>query len=233
VTLDCVFLDFGHTLAHERTSRAAVYADVARQAGHETTEEAMAALMQAAHDSLPQSHDGAWRYSDAWFTSYIARIFRDGLGLSASACDELTPRLFERFSDPRTFELYPGTFELLGALKGAGLKIGVISNWSAHLEQLLFGLGVFPWLDVLVVSAVEELEKPDVRIFELALERAGARAERSLHAGDHVDKDCRGAQAAGLAAVLVDHRGDCAEPREFPCVRSLLGLRDHILGHFS
>ena len=53
-------------------------------------------------------------------------------------------------------------------------------------------------------SAEEGVEKPDPRIFELALERSGARREETLHVGDLYHVDVEGARAVGLRAVLLD-----------------------------
>jgi hypothetical protein len=52
-----------------------------------------------------------------------------------------------------------------------------------------------------------------------------------LHAGDHVERDARGALGAGIPAVLVDHEGrfGAAERALCPVVGSLGALRDLIL----
>jgi putative hydrolase of the HAD superfamily len=71
------------------------------------------------------------------------------------------------------------------------------------------------------------VEKPDPRLFEIALERAGARAETTLHVGDFYWIDVRGARAAGVHPVLLDaawlyDAADC------PRVRSLGELADRL-----
>ena len=69
------------------------------------------------------------------------------------------------------------------------------------------------------------MEKPAPRLFEIALERAGARAETTLHVGDFYWIDVRGARAAGVQPVLLDaawlyDAADC------PRVKSLGELAD-------
>ena len=76
-------------------------------------------------------------------------------------------------------------------------------------------------------SAVEGIEKPDPRLFRLALERVAADADTTLHVGDMYHVDVVGARAAGLRVVLLDSDGlypdaDC------PRVASLLALADHL-----
>ncbi|MCA9848010.1 MAG: HAD family hydrolase, partial [Dehalococcoidia bacterium] len=48
------------------------------------------------------------------------------------------------------------------------------------------------------------VSKPHPRFFQLALERAGAEASRSIVIGDRLDNDVEPAVAAGITAVLLD-----------------------------
>ena len=50
----------------------------------------------------------------------------------------------------------------------------------------------------------EGVEKPDPRLFRIALDRAAARPESTIHVGDLYQVDVVGARAAGLRAVLLD-----------------------------
>ena len=61
---------------------------------------------------------------------------------------------------------------------------------------------------VAVVSGVEGVEKPDPRIFEIALARCGADPRRTLYIGDLYHADVVGARRAGLHALLLDPYGD-------------------------
>ena len=76
-------------------------------------------------------------------------------------------------------------------------------------------------------SADEGVEKPDPRLFEIALARSGARAETTLHVGDLYSVDVVGARSAGLHAVLLD-AADLYEEIDCPRVRSLDHLADVI-----
>ena len=229
--LQALFLDFGDTLARESPSRHEIYAREARAAGAAVDERGMRTLMARAHAELPVEIDGAYRYSDPWFEAYIERIFHGYLGLARQRLATLRKHLFEHFSDAATFRLFPGARDLLDAARGAGLKLGLVSNWSVRLPQLVERLGLAPQLDVVVCSAIERCEKPGRAIFELALERAGVDAAAALHAGDSPTKDAAGARSAGLATVLVDHTGKMAPPDGVPVVRSLDELRAHVLQH--
>jgi putative hydrolase of the HAD superfamily len=229
--LAAVLLDFGGTLVREVPSRAEIHAEEARRAGLIVSVEAMRASLERAHASLPREVEGAFRYSEAWFRAFQRQVFVHELGLPPERLDALSARLFARFESARTFELYPGARALLAALRARGLCLGLVSNWSTRLPRLLAALGLGPAFDFVLCSAEERLEKPERALFARAVARAGAPAEHCLHAGDRLDLDVRGAQAAGLSAVLVDHAGRAgpAERAVCPVVGSLAELQDLIL----
>lgn len=220
MALKGVFIDAGHTLLYEMPSRAAIYADAAGRAGLRVAPAEMARLMEAAHEELARELAGAFRYSDEWFGTYMRRIFQHELGLSDAALHPLQRELFERFSDPATFRLYPGAHELLEGISELDLCVGVLSNWGPRLPRLLEGLGVADRLDFVLVSALERCEKPEREFFERALRRAELAPDEALHAGDHPERDVAGARRAGIEGVLVDHAGRHALS-EVPAVRSL------------
>lgn len=205
MALRALFLDVGNTLLRERPSRFELYAQAAHEEGCPISTEEMAAQMRRAHAELPTWVGGAFRYTDPWFEAYIARIFHESLGVPRERLSPLSERLFARFSDPATFELYPGAFELLALARTRGLRVGIISNWSHRLPGLLERLDISPRVDFVLCSALERLEKPSVELYRRALQQAGVQPEEALHAGDDIGKDLLGAQQAGLRAVLVDH----------------------------
>ncbi len=222
------FVDVGNTLVREVPSRFAIYAECARAHGVALETPAMTALMRRAHAELPARFGGGFRYTDPWFAAYIERIFHHHLGIERAALPELSRGLFARFSDPATFELYPGALELLDTARAHGLATGVISNWSARLPGLLAGLGVAQRVDFVLCSAIEEVEKPDAEIFGRALARAGVDPDQALHAGDDLEKDYFGARRAGIRAVLVDHAGTRADLGH-PRARDLAQLREVVV----
>ena len=97
-----------------------------------------------------------------------------------------------------------GVPDALDRLRAMGLKLVVVSNANGKLKVLFARLDLARRFDVMIDSAEEGVEKPDPRIFELALERSGARREETLHVGDLYYVDVEGARGVGLQAVLLD-----------------------------
>lgn len=227
MSIKAVFIDVGNTLLYEKPSRFEIYAERARRRAVSLDETEMRGLMHRAHRELPVEIGGAYRYSDPWFGAYIERIFHDYLGVAREELEPIRAELFGQFAEPATFALFPGAIELLDGLRARGLKLGIVSNWSARLPSLLERLELARRVDFVLCSAIERLEKPDPQIFEKALRLAGVRADESLHAGDDFEKDVLGAQRVGIRAVLVDHARK-ADVRRAPRVASLAELADVI-----
>ena len=233
MSLKAVFIDVGNTLLYEKPSRFEIYAEGARRRAVELDEARMRDLMHRAHRELPVQIGGAYRYSDPWFSAYIERIFHDYLGLERGELEAIRGELFGRFSEPETFAMFPGAFELLDGLRARGLKLGLVSNWSARLPVLLERLQLAQRVDFVLCSAIERLEKPDPLIFEKALQLAGVRADESLHAGDDYEKDVLGAQRVGIRAVLVDHarRADASRAPRVSSLAELAGVITRLTDH--
>src|SRR5690348_6708661 len=88
---------------------------------------------------------------------------------------------------------------LLRALRERGLRLGVISNFTGNLDRCLADLGVAPYFDVIMDSAIVGSRKPDARIFSLALTQLGVDAPRALMVGDNPSADIRAAALLGMA----------------------------------
>jgi putative hydrolase of the HAD superfamily len=111
----------------------------------------------------------------------------------------------------------------LRQLRTAGYRLVVMSNANGRLHHAFTRLGLAPLVDIIVDSAVEGVEKPDRRFFELGLTRSGALAESTVHVGDLYHVDVTGARAAGLKAILVDE-GDLRPDVDCPRIRSIAAL---------
>jgi HAD superfamily hydrolase (TIGR01509 family) len=106
----------------------------------------------------------------------------------------------------------------LAALRARGLQLTVVSNANGTLCAHMDRLGLSALVDCVLDSCDIGVEKPDPRLFHIALERSGASADSTIHVGDLYQIDVVGARAAGLRGVLLDEAGlyegaDCAKVR--------------------
>ena len=126
------------------------------------------------------------------------------------------------------WELVPdGVRPALAALRARGLTLVVVSNANGTLCAHVNRLDLGSCFDCVIDSCDVGVEKPDPRIFEIALTRAGAERETTIHVGDLYHVDVLGARAAGLRAVLLDETNLHANV-DCPRVSSLAELVDQI-----
>ena len=116
-------------------------------------------------------------------------------------------------------ELYPDTMECLRILKKK-YKLGIIANQIPGAEKRLEEMGIRRYFDVIVSSAEEGVAKPDPRIFNIALIRAGCTPEQAVMIGDRIDNDIVPAKQMGMKTVWIRQgvgrywniQGDCETP---------------------
>ncbi|MDX6706507.1 MAG: hypothetical protein QOI48_2353 [Solirubrobacteraceae bacterium] len=105
------------------------------------------------------------------------------------------------------FRPYDEVPAALRALRAAGHRLVVVSNWDVSLHEMLRDAGLRGLVDAAISSAEAGAAKPDPAIFRRALELAGEPAADALHAGDSLEYDVFGALAAGLRAALLVRGG--------------------------
>jgi HAD superfamily hydrolase (TIGR01509 family) len=88
--------------------------------------------------------------------------------------------------------------------RARGVAVAIISNSEGKLEALFRDLGIRDHFDLVVDSGIVGVEKPDPRIFRVALEHFDVAPDRALHLGDVYATDIVGARAAGLRCALID-----------------------------
>jgi len=122
----------------------------------------------------------------------------------------------------------PRAAEALATVRAAGVVAGVISNSNGTIRSVLESLDLAGHCDFVLDSSEVGIEKPDARIFLMALERARVPAEAAAYVGDLYSVDVLGARRAGIRAVLLDPGGlwgarDCTmAPDVADAVRLLL-----------
>lgn len=100
-----------------------------------------------------------------------------------------------------------GAARCLRRLRDAGIAVGVVSNSDGRVDAALDRAGLALHLQVVVDSGVVGVAKPDPRIFDTALAALAADPGATWYVGDTVVYDVAAADAAGLVAWVVDHRG--------------------------
>ena len=105
----------------------------------------------------------------------------------------------------------PGAVEGVAALREAGYTLSIVSN-NTRAEQIgkLERLGLIDAFADIVVSADHGINKPDARLFHIALDRLSVSAAQAVHVGDSWSADIEGAINAGIRPVWFNRFGAAA-----------------------
>lgn len=147
----------------------------------------------------------------------VDRVVARSAGVPEDRIDEALASI-ERIYLAEDWVPAPGAAEALRSLEAAGLQLGIVSNATGRMEQLLLehricGLEGEEMAKVAVVidSHVVGVEKPDPRIFALALDALEVPPERCVFVGDSVHFDVEGARSAGIRPLHLDPFGLCPD----------------------
>lgn len=116
--------------------------------------------------------------------------------------------LFDSFNYDygKNVDMLPGAIDVLKEIKRRGYILGAITNGVSSLQNMkLDTAGIRDLFDVVVVSGDIGIYKPDRRIFDEAIKRAGVKNEESLFVGDHPINDVEGALGADMKVIRMNY----------------------------
>ena len=226
VTLETLFIDAGGVLVFPNWTR--VCDTLARHGVNAAPDVLRAAELLAKRDldlgrTVPHASDDerGWDY----FNCVLAKA---GIA-QTDHTDAALVELHRYHDEVNLWEHVPGdVVPALTRFRALGLQLVVVSNANGKLHVLFERIGLAPLVDLALDSAVEGVEKPDPRLFQIALARAGANAATTLHVGDLYNVDIVGARAAGLAEAILLDPGGLYEGFDCPRVRSLGELAEQL-----
>ena len=127
-------------------------------------------------------------------------IFSDELGLGLSEGQRMQIAR-DRACNMENYIPYPGIREVLETL-GRTHRLGVISDTWPSIEQQLEHIGVARYFSFKTFSCFLGVFKPDPRMFEDALAKAGVPGEDAVFIDDSV-RNLEGAAALGIFPILI------------------------------
>jgi REG-2-like HAD superfamily hydrolase len=213
--IEFVFLDAGETLLRPHPSFHELFATVCRRMGREVeaadvqrVQERLAPHLVDLAEETGVENPSLSPDASRVFWTYLYRRFLGELGIED---DGLSSELYATFSRSSSYRLFDDALPALKRLQSAGYPLGLISNFEEWLEEMLIELEVGHLFDATVISGVEGVEKPDPRIYEIAIERAQVSPAAALHVGDSVVLDVEPALKVGMRVVLLDRVGRYAD----------------------
>ncbi len=141
------------------------------------------------------------------------RLLVEELGVKEREARVLAETIDREWWSYADVELHPDVLPVLNELKAKKVKLGLISNGlESDIEYVMRKVGLEGFFDVEVGADTFRSMKPDKEIFLRTLEKLGVSADEALFVGDSLENDYKGAENAGIKALLIDRKnvvGDC------------------------
>lgn len=203
-----VLFDVGGTLIHFNHSKLArFYATAAAEGGNSIPFAQISAVLTQLERDLPTlSQQRALSLEKEFGKSFWDDFYAEGfrrLGIVGDM-SRAVAEIRERFMRGEFETVFDDTLSTLDALKARGVPMGIVSNFSPNLEDVLRQQGIHDYFQFFVVSAIAGVEKPDPKIFDLAVNLAQRPRAELVYIGDSIFHDMDGARAAGIAGILID-----------------------------
>lgn len=109
-------------------------------------------------------------------------------------------RLFTR-SFIRTLQKMPGMYELVNELKGRGTKVLLLTNVTPIYAEILEQKGHYDPFDFKVLSYEVGSWKPDIKIYQHALNKLGVKPNEAVFIDDQ-EKNIVAAQNLGIHGII-------------------------------
>jgi putative hydrolase of the HAD superfamily len=124
----------------------------------------------------------------------------------------LTPDLLKKVEEAYTesvleipSELVEGSLEILKYLNNEKYKLGLICNTGRSpgrvLRKLLEYYHISEYFNVMTFSDELRIRKPDPEIFLFTLKKLKSTPSSSIHVGDELETDIKGAKSVGMTAI--------------------------------
>jgi putative hydrolase of the HAD superfamily len=209
--LRVVLFDLDDTLHDDTYAYSSAAEDVAREVAAEHGIDALA--LKAAYIA---EAEGFWHRLSPLdlkvkLASLRASMWQAALESVGVEDAELAQRSAERYNTYRAkyFTLFPGTVDLLRALRERGMKLGIVTNGlsETHREKIAL-LRISEYFDAIFLSDEVGMVKPDPLLFAHACRTLGGVPAHAAMVGDRYDRDIQGAMEAGLFTIWLNVRNE-------------------------
>jgi len=163
---------------------------------------------------------------DGEFWLKFSRRHLEFLGAPEDYLEELALILTEKMEVTYQPEDYisDDVLPTLEALRNSGYQLGLVSNRSHSIKDLLKELGLDKIFHIALTAGEVGLWKPDPGLFDHVLKFLDATPQETVYVGDNYYADVLGSRAAALIPVLFDPQGIYPAPG-CPAIRTMSDLQ--------
>lgn len=204
--IKAVFFDAGETLIYRNPSLETIALRYLKRADYEMDLNKLRSVMKSSAFEMKGIIEKAKMNDSEKWTAYMEKVFSK-LRIKN---DVLLNEIKLRAERGTSFRAYKDVKETVKKLKKLGIKVGIISNASNELFGILKRVKILNIFDHIIVSEIAGAEKPDIRIFNIALRKAGVKKSEFVYVGDNYLADVKGAKHAEIKPVWILRKTDHA-----------------------
>jgi putative hydrolase of the HAD superfamily len=201
-TINIISFDATGTLFDAVPSIGGIYAEVLQEHGVTISEDDMEMRFMAEfHKSrtLPLEIVDEFHEMERW-QSVVQNILREEFS------ETIFGELWETMGKGFRWKTKPRLFRTLEALKLAGFRLVVVSNWDKRLHGILSALKLTPYFEEVFISTELGSEKPDEAVYRKVATLLDAEPCTLLHVGNSPSNDYRPALRSDWNALLLHNR---------------------------
>ncbi|MFX0091237.1 MAG: HAD family hydrolase [Candidatus Hodarchaeota archaeon] len=216
VKFKAVFFDFGGTLFNYYPPNEEIWAKVAKEFGVEISSSDSSLIRAMVNQGIefertlmgPPPKKGSEFTRDDW--DRFNRNMLLAIGIDSKDAVKRVQELFKEREG--RYEIFDGCKKTLEILKLMNIRMGIISNSNSTLSKfrrnILKANGILKYFEVIILSSEVGIEKPDQRIFKLALDRMDIKNPNEvIYIGDNYYVDAIASKKAGMIPILFDPYG--------------------------
>jgi HAD superfamily hydrolase (TIGR01549 family) len=206
-----VFFDVGGTLVFSNLSHLDLLHQALVVIGYKVAREEVLAANDLARRAVARRRR---RHAARMDTGHASRMWLDNLAealnldLQGKDLEQELAGAIRRIEASGPEKVDPDAPPLLTHLLDRGLRLGIISNWSADLPKYLEQRGLAMYFEAIIASEAVGTAKPHREIFLRGLSAMGCSPSDAVHVGDDYWADVVGAREIGMRAILIDRDGE-------------------------
>jgi 2-haloalkanoic acid dehalogenase type II len=206
-----VFFDVGGTLVYSDMKHLDLLHQALVVIGYKVAREEVLAANDMARRAVARRRR---RIANRMDTGQASRMWLDhlagalNLDLEGKDLEQELAMAIRRIETSGPEKVDPDAPALLAGLLAQGLRLGIISNWSADLTEYLERQGLAMYFEAIIASEAVGSAKPHREIFLKGLTAMGCSPREAVHVGDDYWADVVGAREIGMRAVLIDRDGE-------------------------
>ncbi|XP_050295316.1 rhythmically expressed gene 2 protein [Anthonomus grandis grandis] len=141
-----------------------------------------------------------------WWKTVVKETFKSSkFKIEEDKVEKVASHLLEMYKTSACWQHCYGVPGLLSYIRSKNIPMGVISNFDPRLHAILVNTKLKHYFQFVLTSYETGIEKPDPRIFDLALKSvpANIKPEECLHIGDKPLLDYKAARNCGWNSFLL------------------------------